>query len=518
MENKIYSLWGDEKKLFKTNEALYDYIFKMLNVEKSNIEWDGYYTLNNLGSDEKLKEKLLQCLPLERISFDAKERFYHSIGKGSIEYARLIEKRDFRIVDAVVYPKEDEIPCLFNKLTDTEFITFGGGTSVTGGILPSAKKRYSISIDTRNLDYFDLDIDSMILEAGAGIKGPDLEENLKRFNLTLGNFPESFEYSTLGGWIATNAAGQESNRYGKIKDMVLGVKLINPSGIYMDHKVPAESAFFRISDIAVGSEGSYGIITRAWLKVHKIPEKLFFKSYMFRNFEEGLNAIRDEFTQGNSPMVSRLSDETETYLSMLAIEDNILTKLFKSYLKSRNVLDKGSILIVMDDKKVNLHGGIGLGSTPAKLWKKTRYDRPYMYNELLKHGIIAETIETSTPWSSAYLLYKNVISSFNEKIIELNSKGIIMCHASHEYVSGTALYFTFLFYSKNNKEEVLKELRRNVINSILEHGGSISHHHGIGTYLSDEFIFYKGNTMKIIRSLKKNFDENNVLNPGIIKY
>jgi len=456
MAIEIYSLWGDERKIFKANEVLYNYIFKKLNAKKENIEWNGYYSMENLNKNEELEKLLIQCLPKERISFDTKVRYYHSIGKGSVEYARLIEKKILKIVDAVIYPREEEIICLLKKIkNDAEIIIFGGGTSVTGGVLPSGLKKYSISLDTKNLDYFKIDTESMILEAGAGLRGPDLENRLKKMNMTLGNFPESFEYSTLGGWIATNAAGQESNKYGKIKDMVLGLELVSSSGSYADHKVPAESAFFRVSDIAVGSEGTYGIITRAWLKIHKIPERLFFKSYMFRNFEDGLLAIRNEIANGNAPIVSRLSDDEETKLSMLAIEDNALTKIFKLYLKERHVLDKGSILIVMDDKKINMGKGINLGSVPAKLWYKTRYDRPYMYNELLKHGIIAETIETSVPWSNASKLYKNVISSFYSEIKNLNIDGIIMCHASHEYISGTALYFTFLFYSKTEKERIL---------------------------------------------------------------
>lgn len=517
MAEKIYTLWGSENKKFHSSDALFDYIYGKMGTGKGII-WDGYYFVDQMPENEELHRILNNCLPDERISFSARERFFHSIGRGSVEYVWLLENRKLNIVDAVVYPHEDEIECLFKKLGNMcEIITFGGGTSVTGGILPSGKKRFKISLDTKNLKHLSIDKDSMILEAGAGIRGPELENELRKFGLTLGNFPESFEYSTLGGWIATNAAGQESNRYGKIKDMVIGVRLITPSGTYTDHKVPAESAFFSVSDVSVGSEGTFGIISRAWLKLHKIPEKLYFKSFMFKSFLDGIETLKREFTSGKSPVVSRLSDEQETYLSMLAIKDNFWTRLFKFYLKGRDVFERGSLLIMMDDKKISMKDGINLGSMPAVYWYRTRYDRPYMYNELLKRGIIAETIETSVPWPDVPNLYKNVVSSFNEEVKNNGINGLIMCHASHEYVSGTALYFTFLFFSKNEREKYLNRLRNAVITGILDSGGSISHHHGIGTYMSDRFPLYKGNAYNLIKALKEKFDPENMLNPDIIK-
>lgn len=517
MENKVYFLWGKEGKKYDANVSLFNYIYDKLNKSKE-IEWDGYYIIKDLEKSDELEKILKEILPENEISFDPVVRFYHSLGRGSFDYVRIIEKSKIKIVDAVIFPREEEIPDVFNKLKNVaEIITYGGGTSVTGGINPSKKKKYSISLDTKNLNVFNLDEESMVLEVGAGITGPELEKRLNEKNLTMGNFPESFEYSTVGGWIATNAAGQESNRYGKIKDMVIGIKLITPSGIFVDHKTPAESAFFKVSDIGIGSEGAFGIISRAWVKVHRMPEKIYYKSYMFKSFDEGIDALRDEFFNERIPIVARLSDEQETLLSILSIKDNFLTKLFKFYLKERHVLENGSILILVNDKKIDLKSGISLGSSPSKLWRNTRYDRPYLYNELLKYGIIAETIETSASWKDVKNLHKNVIDAFNEEVNKNSINGIIMCHASHEYLTGTALYFTFLFYSKNNKEENLLKLRETVINTILENNGSISHHHGIGTYLSDKFISYKGSEYDLIKIMKNKLDPENMLNPEIIK-
>ncbi len=518
MVQDIYVLWGEKSKRADISKNLLDFLGRKLDA--MDYVWDGYYRIKDYGKNNELEKLLLSCLDENKISFKNEDRFYHSMGKGAIDYIQLLEKKDIRIPDAVIYPEEKDLPCLFKNLSNfCEFITFGGGTSVTGGLKPSEKKRFVVSIDSRNFNTFKLDKDSFVLEAGAGLKGPEIESLLNKNGLTLGHFPESFEYSTLGGWIATNAAGQESNRYGKIKDMLIGVKMFSPVGEFSDRPLPAESAFFRVSDIAIGSEGTYGIITKAWLKVNKIPERLYFHSYMFRSFHDGLESLRENFLSGKNPMISRLSDENETFLSILAIKDNFLTKIFKKYLQMRNVYEKGSLMILINDRKENLKikNGINLGSLPAKFWYRTRYDRPYMYNDLLKRGIVAETIETSVLWKNVHSLYDNVMKSFDEKIEELGIKGMIMCHASHEYKNGTALYFTFLFNAKDDRERILMELRNEIIETIIMNGGSISHHHGIGSLLSRDLAKYKGEVFYLIKNMKRFFDPDYSLNPGIIQ-
>ncbi|MEM0163430.1 MAG: FAD-binding oxidoreductase [Thermoplasmata archaeon] len=520
MNNKLFALWGEESRSSDSSPKLYEYIYKQFNVNGNNIIWDGYYSPSSLSIDDNLKKQLLNCITEDKISFDVKDRFYHSIGKAASEYIKLMNGEKIEIVDAVIYPTEEQVPSLFKNLgKDIEIVIFGGGSSVTEGLTPKKKKKYSVSLDIKNFRDFKINKESLVLETGTGFTGPELEKKLNSENLTLGHFPESFEHSTIGGWIATNAAGQESNRYGKMKDIVIGVKMITPTGTYTDHPVPAESAFFKVSDLAVGSEGAYGLITKAWLKVNPVPRNRYFHSYMFHSFMDGIEALRDEFRHGNFPMVSRLSDETETALSMLAIKDSFLTNLFKRYLNMRNVLEKSALLILIDDKKRSYKSfkkGVSIGSAPAKFWYKTRYDRPYMYNELLKRGIVAETIETSMLWGSVNTLYNNVIQAFKDATSKNNIQGIIMSHASHEYKSGTALYFTFLFYTEQDKEKVLFLLRSTVLDAILRSGGSISHHHGIGTMLGKELKEYKGETYKLIRLIKENVDPQNIINSGIL--
>ncbi len=517
MNDGARMIWGREDRESASDKIILDYIKNRFGVGNA-IEWDGIYRRKNLEENSELLSLISQCLPPDRISFRSEDRILHSMGKSAMEYASIMDGVDVPIVDAVVYPKEDEIECIMNKLRGKGMIiSYGGGTSVTGGLKPNSQHGYAVSLDTRNLNVFNLDERSMVLEAGSGLLGPDIERRLNEHGLTLGNFPESFQFSTLGGWIATNAAGQESNRYGKIRDMVLGIKMISPRGTFTDHVVPAESAFFRVADIGIGSEGAFGIITRAWLKVRRVPDRYYYKAYMFRNFSDGLEALRNEFASGRSRIVARLSDDQETSLSLLAAGDSAAYRLFRSYLRYRGVHDGGSILIVMDDGKIDIKGGIGLGSAPARMWARTRFDRPYLYNELIRYGIIADTIETSVLWSKAHDLYAAVVSAFKNESDRMKIPSIIMCHASHEYVSGTALYFTFLFYSRKNKADTLRSLRSAIMNAILASGGSISHHHGIGQYLSDLLPAYKGSAFELISQLKHFLDPDNMLNPEIIK-
>ncbi|MEM0136091.1 MAG: FAD-binding oxidoreductase [Thermoplasmatales archaeon] len=519
MGKDVYVLWGDEKSKYEMNRTLLDFIIKKVGAGKDKIVWSGYYAPPDLQASQELKHILLNCIPEKNISFDPGDRLKHSVGKGGMDYINLMENNQIRIVDAVIYPEEKEIRCLLQEGDENiELIPFGGGTTVTGGICSTSSRKYSVSIDLSRLNSIKLDVNDNILETGAGVRGPQIEEELKKNDLTLGNFPESFYYSTVGGWIATNAAGQESNRYGKIKEMVIGVRMEASTGTYQDRIVPGESAFFRLTDLVTGSEGTFGVITKAWLKVQKKPERLFYKTYMFESFNDGINAMKKKFSNGRLPIISRLSDEDETELSLMGTDDKFLTNLFKRYVNFRMGNNKGAILISISDRKeeVNFEGKVYLGSFPAKFWEVERYTRPLMYNELLKRGIVAETIETSASWDRLKDIHSSTRKIFDEIMEQLDTQGMILCHSSHQYVTGSALYFTFLFYAEKNRGEKLEKIRDGIMENILSTGGSISHHHGIGTTQSKYLKKYKGNLFDIIEEVKLHFDPKGALTPGVM--
>jgi alkyldihydroxyacetonephosphate synthase len=520
MGSEIYALWGKETESGEVSRNLLNFIRGKIGPEKDELIWPGRSTVPDLPVHEELRELLLQCIQSPSISFNSSDRLRHSVGMGGLDYIKLMEGKGVRVVDAVVYPTEEEIRCLFSKKDERiEIIPYGGGTTVTGGISSSGSRKYAVSLDTAKLDFIRIDPTNNVIEAGAGLRGPKVEEELQKYGLTLGNFPESFHYSTLGGWIATNAAGQESNRYGKIKDMIIGLRMESPTGTYQDRIVPGESAFFKLSDIAVGSEGSFGVITRAWLKVHKKPTRLFYRAYMFKSFEDGIEALRKEFTEGRTPLISRLSDESETEMSLLGAKDSLSSNLFKSYVAFRMHHLPGAILIAVSERKedIKFEGGIGLGSLPSRYWYDERYSRPFIYNELLKRGIVAETIETSALWEKLPVIFRSTKEKFDETTHALGVKGIILCHSSHQYIAGSALYFTFLFYAKENRGEYLQKIRSEIMRNIIIEGGSISHHHGIGNLQSQFLKEYKGNMFELTKEIKDYFDPGKSLVPGILE-
>ena len=519
MGGQLYTLWGDSEKEYDMSKPLLTYIRRKVGLGEDKIIWSGYRNIDPLPASSELKEILYSCISPDNVAFDERDRLRHSVGRGGLDYIRLMEMQPIKTVDAVVYPVEEEIKCLLGKAGDQiEIIPFGGGTSVTGGITPTGRKKFSVSLDLSKLDYLMIDRSNNVLEAGSGVKGPKIEEELEKYGLTLGNFPESFHFSTLGGWIGTNAAGQESNRYGKVKEMVLGVRMEAPTGTYQDRIVPGESAFFKLSDLAVGSEGSFGIVTRAWVKVQRKPKQLFYRAQMFESFREGLEALRKKFTEGEMPIITRLSDEDETELSMMGIKDTFINNAFKKYVAIRMHNQRGSILIAVSDRKeeIGFESSISLGSLPAKYWNKERYSRPLMYNELLKRGIVAETIETSAEWSGLDEIHNSTRKRFSEILETLGIKGMILCHSSHQYVTGSALYFTFLFYSQDNREAILNQVRDGIMENILAKGGSISHHHGIGNLQSKYLREYKGSMYDLTKTIKSYFDPKNSLVPGIL--
>ena len=519
MANQFYALWGEKDANYEMNGTLMNFIKGKVGLNEDKIVWSGLVNVRDLGTSDELRNLLLSCVSNEHISFDSTDRLKHSIGRGGLDYIRLMDKEEVKAVDAVVYPTEDEIINLMKIAGDViELVPFGGGTTVTGGVSPSGTRRFSVSIDTAKLDSIILHRENNVLEVGAGVKGPRLEEEINKLGMTLGNFPESFYYSTVGGWIATNAAGQESNRYGKMRDMIIGLRMQSPTGTYQDRIVPGESAFFRLSDVAIGSEGAFGIITRAWLKVHKKPDRSFYRAYIFDSFSEGLESLRKKFTSGQMPTVSRLSDEDETELSLMGVEDKFLNNLFKRYVNFRTNGKSGAMLIVISDRKeeIEFESGMSLGSLPSKFWEKERYSRPMMYNELLKRGIVAETIETSATWDKLDTINKSTRKAFAEVTESMNVKGMILCHSSHQYVTGSALYFTFIFYSKENKASALNRIRDAIMENILAKGGSISHHHGIGSLQSKYLKEYKGNLYGLTENIKNYFDPKNSLVPGVL--
>ena len=288
--------------------------------------------------------------------------------------------------------------------------------------------------------------------------GPRAEALLGEQGLTLGHFPQSFEYSTVGGWIATRSAGQASTGYGRIDELVEGLCCVTPAGELRLPALPASAAGPQLRELIVGSEGVLGVICEATLRVRPRPAQQLYEGWSFRSFEEGCEAFRVMEQAGASPDVARLSDEHETRMSLaMASSGGTKERLGRAYLRARGH-EGGCVAIAgfegeEDDVQrrrlraaalLRAGGGLGLGQGPGRAWLRGRYAAPHLREALLDRGVLAETLETATSWSNLGELHRRVGEALRGALEKRGTPPVVMCHVSHLYPSGASLYFTFL--------------------------------------------------------------------------
>ncbi|MGD8968976.1 MAG: FAD-binding oxidoreductase [Anaerolineae bacterium] len=499
--------------------------------------------------DDPMLASLRKLMGEESLHTDKQSRVEHAYGKSYRDLVRIRAGHIPNPSDAVAYPKEEaEIASLLNWATehDVAVIPFGGGSSVLGGVEPPRDGRPTITLDMARLDrVVSVDPESRTARIQAGATGPEIEAQLNEHGLTLGHFPQSFEFSTLGGWIATRAAGQTSIGYGKIEDMTQAVRVVTPAGIIETKDVPASATGPSIREMIVGSEGIYGVITEATMHIHLQPEVQDYRGILFHSFEDGISTFR-ELTQDKDLRLSivRLSDAAETAAyAALAHEHHGLRRLFDRltewYLKAHNHdLDRGSSLMLLGfdgDREwiprqwelaleiCRDHGGLLLGRSIGRSWKRDRYAQPYLRDTLLDRGILVDTLETATNWSNLARLYAAMVGALKDAITDNGGgPGYVMTHVSHAYEQGASLYSTFVGRQIPTPDPLAKQaqwegIKEVTTDAILGAGGALSHHHGVGRdhapWLRQE-IGPIG--VKALRTLKQSLDPRETMNPGIL--
>ncbi|MBI2877781.1 MAG: FAD-binding oxidoreductase, partial [Candidatus Tectomicrobia bacterium] len=365
-----------------------------------------------------LLKSLEELVGWENLSIGHESRLTHALGKGYCDLVRLRQGRIAHPPDLVVYPQDERQVGEILLLAEQEryaVIPFGGGTSVVGGVEPVAARglQGAISLDLRRMDQLlEVDGTSRIATIQAGIRGPALEAALARQGYTLGHFPQSFEFSTLGGWIATRSAGQQSTRYGKIEEMVVSLRIFTPRGPLETRKVPASASGPSLKALWVGSEGTYGIITQASLTIHPQPARRDYQGLWFRSFSEGLTAIREIIQRGLRPATVRLSDPEETQATVAlrrlptgfkALKERLgrwLLRLKGYPLTSGCLLIlgfEGEEMAVERGMQAALeicvrHGGYPLGERPGQAWYRERFALPYLRDLFLDWGLMVDTV------------------------------------------------------------------------------------------------------------------------------
>lgn len=483
-----------------------------------------------------------------RVHLGDYERAFHARGKSYHDLLHLRAGRLDTAPDAVVYPTSDAEILDIYSFAEKESMTlvpYGGGSSVVGGVSGEmgAGKHASITIDLTLMNrILSIDEEAMTAVIQAGIYGPHLEEQLQAKGFTLGHYPQSFQFSTLGGWIAARGAGQQSNRYGKAEKWLVAVKAVTPKGTWTTESFPASAAGPNLNQLVLGSEGAFGIVTEAIVKIHKVPQVRDYRGFLVKDFETGAAIIRDIVQKEIPVAMTRLSDGDETNFFQ-AFASIGKTKGFLSRLKSSmqklilssKGLDKSPCLLLIGQegdmasvsygrKRIrsiaSQYDALHLGTGPGEHWYQGRFDSPYSRDPMLDHGLGVDTLETSTRWSNISHLYQVVKGAIEEAILENvpkpGSRGIVMTHISHAYSDGASLYFTFVFPRDLEDEiEQWQKIKQAASDAIVGNGGTISHHHGVGTDHAPWMEAEKGEIgIEVLRQVKKSLDESDILNPG----
>jgi alkyldihydroxyacetonephosphate synthase len=410
-------------------------------------------------------------------------------------------------------------------------VPFGGGTSVVGGVDPIRGAHSAVvSLDLRRLRDVEVDQRSMTARLGAGLLGPEAEALLAEQDVTLGHFPQSFEYASIGGFAATRSAGQASSGYGRFDEQVASLRMATPIGELSTRESPHTAAGPALRELALGSEGTLGVITEVRARVRPAPAERRYEAWMASGFEEGAEIVRELSQEDLAPDVLRLSDREETRVSLaLSGTQGLARRALDAYLQVRRRSD-GCLLIcgwegeaesiarrqALGTRFLRRGGAVPLGPAPGKAWEKGRYGGPYLRDELLDLGYMVETLETSHTWSRLDELYRGVGNALRSSLESQGTPPIVFCHISHSYRDGASLYFTFLARSLPGRElEQWRAAKTAACEAIVAAEGTITHHHAVGRDHAPYMPAEVGEVgLEALRALKERLDPAGVMNPG----
>jgi alkyldihydroxyacetonephosphate synthase len=482
------------------------------------------------------RERVAEVVGSEHVRDDRLTRVLHAAGRGYHDLVRLRAGDAPDAPDAVAFPgSADEVAALLRVCAEEQIavVPFGGGTSVVGGVAALRGRCGAVlTVDLGRLDKL-VAVDPVSLTATfeAGMKGPALEAALAEHAMTLGHFPQSFEFSTVGGWVATRSSGQASSGYGRIDALVVAVRAVTPSGEIETRALPASAAGPSLRELLVGSEGTLGILVEVTLRIRPRPSVRRYEAFSIGSTAAGVDAFRELSQAGIAPDVARLSDESETRVSLtLSGGDGAATRALRSYLRARGHGD-GCLVIAgwegtaeaevrrrraAGARVLRAHGAIALGTRIGAAWEHGRFHAPYLRDELLAHGVLVETLETATTWSRVMALHDAVGVALEGALRACGTPPLVMCHVSHVYRTGASLYYTFVARQQEGAElEQWHAAKAAASDAILAGGGTITHHHGVGRdhapWLPQE-VGPLG--VELLRAAKATLDPAGIMNPG----
>jgi len=489
-------------------------------------------------------ESILMRVPASRlphhplISSDPEKRLRYARGQSLPDWIALRFGTLDRFPDgiAIPYSEEEATQILaFAKETGTWLIPYGGGTSVVGHINPPPDDHPFLTVSLEKMRRMSkLDETSRIAAFEAGVTGPHLEAQLRARGFTLGHFPQSFEFSTLGGWVATRSSGQQSIYYGRIEDLFAGGRMITPAGSLVMPPFPASAAGPDLRQTVLGSEGRLGIITNAFVRVSPVPQLERFHGIFFPSFDQGVAAVKEVVQSRLQVSMLRLSDSLETDTSLVLTGNERTIRLLNGLLRVRGLKERDEKCMLFlgitrarglarKTRRIALeivreHGGIHVGRKMGSEWRKSRFKTPYLRNTLWDIGYAVDTLETALSWTELAPATEAVLTALRKGLEDRGERVLAFSHISHVYPTGASIYVTYLFRLAKNAEETLSrwhKLKAAASEAIVAHGGTISHQHGIGLDHQPWMGAEKGPLgLQSLAALARAFDPQGIMNPG----
>lgn len=467
---------------------------------------------------------------------ESEDRLRHARGQSLPDWIALRSGRVGIFPDGVAYPTSDaEVRVLlaYARETGARLVPYGGGSSVVGHINPLPGDAPTLSVDLTRLNRLvALDETSRLASFEAGVLGPQIEAQLHARGYTLGHFPQSFEGSTLGGWIAARSSGQQSYYYGRIEDLFAGGHLETPLGPWDLPPLPASAAGPDLRQVVLGSEGRFGVLTRAIVRVRPLPETESFHGVFIRDWESGVQAVRAMAQSGIGVSMLRLSNalETETTLK-LAGHERLVAWAERGLRLAGYGPQRCLMLFGLTGSRretahahqqtveiARAHSGLVVGEALGKRWAKTRFRAPYLRNTLWKLGYALDTLETALPWSGVQTAADSILMILRDGLADRGERVLAFAHLSHLYADGASLYVTYLYRRAADPEETLQRwqtLKGAASREIVARGGTISHQHGVGLDHAPYLAAEKGEIgMGVLESIRKTLDPQGVMNPG----
>jgi alkyldihydroxyacetonephosphate synthase len=480
----------------------------------------------------ELRRRLVDAVGGFQVRDDAEERIRHAAGRSYLDLLHLRSGRLLEAPDAVVHAGDAaEIGAVLRQCSQAgcSVVPFGGGTSVVGGVAPRHDDaRPLITLDLDRLDAVrDVDRTSMTATLEAGMRGPRIEAELTRRGLTLGHFPQSFEYATAGGFAATRSAGQASSGYGRFDEMLVGLRMQSPASELLVRAQPSAATGPALLQVVAGSEGTLGVISEVTVRVRPRPAVRHYAAWSLQTIDAGLALLRELAQQRAAPDVARLADAEETRVS-LSMTHGRAAAMARRYLSVRGHRTPCLLILGWEGEAgavgarvraaataLRRAGAITLGEAPARAWLRDRFQGPYLRDALLDRGFLVETLETAAAWSQLQHVRDAVIATLRTSLTASGTPPLIGSHISHLYADGASLYFTVLARQLEGDEEgQWVRAKHAATDAIVSAGAALSHHHGVGA----DHVQWMGKAhgesgVAVIREVKRELDPAGIMNP-----